>query len=120
MYFQAITFSPKSWTGTYGEILLIPKDEGIGIIISDFQSKELGFEFAWDNLSDADLKRIIDFRSEKSSMDKYTAKLLQNGITLKKYLSREDNHFVVLFDYGNSNNKQRYWSYDHLVLQMED
>ena len=53
-------------------------------------------------------------------MDKYTTKLLQNGIALKKYLSREDNHFVVLFDYGNSKNKQRYWKYDHLVLQMED
>ena len=88
MYFQAITFSPKSWTGTYGEILLIPKDEGIGIIISDFQSREFGFGFSWGDISDADLKRINDFRSEKSSTDKDSAKLIRNGSSLKKDTSR--------------------------------
>ena len=50
-------------------------------------------------------------------MDKYSAKLLLNGIALKKYLSREDNPSVVLFEYGNSKNKQGYWSYKHLVIK---
>ena len=53
-------------------------------------------------------------------MDKDAAKLPRNGIALNKYLSREDNPFVVLFEYGNSDNKQGYWSNEHLVLQMED
>ena len=53
-------------------------------------------------------------------MGKYAAKLLLNGIALKKYLSREDNSFLVLFEYGNSENKQGDWSYKHLALQMED
>ena len=36
---KAIHFSSKSWTGPYGETLLVPKDEGMGIIISYFQSR---------------------------------------------------------------------------------
>ena len=51
------------WLGPDGETLLIPKDEGICIMISAFQSRGFGFWFAWDDLSDADLKRINDFRA---------------------------------------------------------
>ena len=119
MYIQEF-FSPKSWKGPDVETLLIPKDEGMGIMISAFQQREFGFGFAWDDLSDADLKRISDFRAENSYTDKDSAKILQNGSALKKDLSREDNPFVVLFEYGNSDNKQGYWSNEHLVLQMED
>ena len=43
--YSSNTFSPRSWTGPDGKILLIPKDEGTGIIISDFQSREFGFGF---------------------------------------------------------------------------
>ena len=53
-------------------------------------------------------------------MDKYSSKILQNGSSLKKYLSREYNPFMVLFEYGNSDNKEGYWSYENLVLKMED
>ena len=53
-------------------------------------------------------------------MDKDSAKLLRNSNALKKDLSREANTFVVLFEYGNFDNKQGYWSYEHLVLKMED
>ena len=52
-------------------------------------------------------------------MDKYSTKLIQNGIALKKYLSREDDSFVVLFEYETSENKQGYWIYEHFFLQME-
>ena len=27
---------------------------------------------------------------------------------------------MVLFEYGNSENKEGYWSYENLVLKMED
>ena len=91
------------------ETLLIPKDEGTGIIISASQSREFGFGFAWSDISDADLNRINYFIADKRYIEKYATKLLQNGSALKKYMSREDNHFVVLFEYGNSDNKQGYW-----------
>ena len=119
MCIQAIHFSPKSWAGPDGETSFIPKNEGIGIMVYAFHSREFGFGFSWDDLSDSYLKRINYFRADKAYMDKYASKLLRNGITLKKDLSREDNHFLVLFEYGNYENKQGYWSYDHFVLQME-
>ena len=97
MYIRAIHFYPRSWTDLDRETLLIPKDEGIGIIISSFQSREFGFGFSWDDLSDDDLKRINYFRSDKAYMDKDAAKLLRNEIALKKDLSRKENPFVVLF-----------------------
>ena len=52
-------------------------------------------------------------------MEKHSAKLLLNGIALNKYPSREDNTFLVLFEYGNYDNKQGYWSYEQLDLQMD-
>ena len=79
MYIQTIHFSPRSWTGPDGETLLIPKDEGIGIMISYFQSRELCFRFAWGDLSDADLKIIKKLREDKAYMDKDSANPLQNG-----------------------------------------
>ena len=36
--FRKYIFSTEAWTGPDGETLSIPKDEGIGIMISDFQS----------------------------------------------------------------------------------
>ena len=89
-------------------------------MISDFQFREFGFGSACDDLSDADPKRINDFRLDEAYMDKDSAKFLQNGSTLNKYLSREDNPFVVLVQYAKFYNKQGYWSYDHLVIQMEE
>ena len=118
MYIQAIKFSPKSWKGLDGKKLLIPKDEGTGIMISPFWSRVFGFGFAWDDLSDADLNIINDFRAEKAYIDTDDVKLLRNGNFLDKYMSREENNFVMLFEYGNSYNKQGCWSYEHLVLKM--
>ena len=53
-------------------------------------------------------------------MSKGSAKLLINGRSLKKCMSREDNTFVVLFEYGNSKNKQGYCIYEHLVLPIKE
>ena len=89
-------------------------------MISDFQPREFGFVFAWGDLSDDDLKIMNYFISDKSYMEKDAAKILQNGIAQKKYLSREENIFVVLFEYVSYDNKQGYWIYGRLVLQMKD
>ena len=59
------TFSSKLWTDNDGETLFIPKYECIGIMISDFQSREFGFGFVWDDISDADMRRIHYFGEEK-------------------------------------------------------
>ena len=89
-------------------------------MISDFRSRGFGFGFSWNNISDADLKIINDFRADKSYMDKYSAKILQTGCVLNKDMSREYNPFVVLFEYGNFKNKQGYCIYEHLVLPIKE
>ena len=76
MYIQAIHFYPESWTGPDGEILFIFKYEGIGIMLSAFQSREFGFGFAWDDLSDSDPIIINYFRADKAYTDKDSAKSL--------------------------------------------
>ena len=86
--FRKYIFSTEAWTGPDGETLLIPKDECIGIIIYDFHSREFVFGFAWDDISNADTKRINYLRSYKAYMDKDASKLLRNGVALKKDLSR--------------------------------
>ena len=75
-------------------------------MMSAFQSREFGFGFSWDDISDDDLNRINNFGADKAYMNKNAAKILQNGSDIKKDLSRGDNHFVVMFEYGNSDNKQ--------------
>jgi hypothetical protein len=42
IFFQYI-FTRKAWKGPKGELAVIPKDEGYGIMISAFQSREFGF-----------------------------------------------------------------------------
>ena len=99
------------------ETLLVPKDIVVGMMISPFHSREFGFGFSWNYISDYDLKRMNDFRADKANMGKDTAYLLRNGRALKKYLSRGYNTFVVLFEYSNYDNKQGYWRYEHLVYK---
>jgi hypothetical protein len=40
--FHQYIFTGKSWSGPKGELAIIPKDEGNGIMISAFQSREFG------------------------------------------------------------------------------
>jgi len=53
--FKQYTFSKKAWKGSDGRTALIPKDEGAGIMISAFVSREFGYGFP---LTNEDLTRI--------------------------------------------------------------
>ena len=53
--FKLFTFSLKSWIGPNGESVVMPKDDGMGIMISAFQSWEFGFGLK--NLSEEQLKK---------------------------------------------------------------
>ena len=47
--FKQFTFSLKGWTGPNGETVPMPKDDGLGLMISAFQSQEFGFGLGWMN-----------------------------------------------------------------------
>eukprot|EP00957_Ditylum_brightwellii_P172113 13103624-Ditylum_brightwellii.AAC.1 len=53
----------------------------------------------------------------KQYFDTNAAKKVQM-VSDKKPL--EEDPFVRLFEYGNAEGKEGYWSYDHMVLQLED
>ena len=58
--FRQFIFTGTAWIGVKGELPIIPKDEGFGIMVPAFQSREFGFGF---KLTSEDLKFINDYRS---------------------------------------------------------
>ena len=59
--FKQYHFTNKSWVGDDKSRLIIPKDEGAGIMVSAFQCREFGFGHP---LSVDDLKKISEIFSE--------------------------------------------------------
>jgi hypothetical protein len=102
----------KHWTGPNGEKAISPKDEGLGIMISAFQSREFGFGM---KITEEDLARINRYREGKEYIDVDSAKT-KCGTTTKAPLTSSP--FVVEFEYGA--NAEGYWVYEHMVLQVED
>ncbi len=58
--FRQFIFTGTAWIGVKGELPIIAKDEGFGIMVSAFQSREFGFGF---KLTSGDLKFINDYRA---------------------------------------------------------
>jgi hypothetical protein len=110
--FKQYLLTKKAWYGPDGISVLVPKDDGQGVMISAFQSRELGFGMA---LTKEQLDEVNYLRRGK----KYT-----NEEAAKKYTGNAQktdllcSPFVFEFDYRASN--KGYWNYDRMVLQLED
>ena len=102
----------KSWTGPNGESVLVPKDDGQGIMISAFQSREFGFGL---QITEEEMRRVNLSREGKRYCDEEAAKKYRNGPMKQKL---ESNPFVFEFSYGANNDG--YWNYERMVLQLED
>jgi hypothetical protein len=114
--FRQFIFTGSSWTGPKGEQGIIPKDEGNGLMILAFQSREFGFGFT---LLPSEIEQVNKFRMEKRPL--YTeaeSAIKVNGTAVKKPLVNSP--FVVIFEYGYGAGKEGYWTYDHMCLQFED
>jgi len=109
---QFFTFTPKAWTAPDGQKSMIPKDEGLGVMISAFVSREFGFGFY---ISLEDLEKVNKEREGKKYSDEDAAKKVL-GNSFKAPLTKSP--FVVEFEYGANN--QGYWDYDHMIIQFED
>ena len=113
--FNKNSFSAKCWVGCNGEIPLVPKDDGTGVMISALQSREFGFGFR--TLTNEELKKVNDVRKGEVYED-VNAALKLFGTAKKSSLTESDNPFVREVSYGA--NKDGYWSYEHLIVQLED
>jgi hypothetical protein len=101
-----------TWTMPDGQKPIIPKDEGLGVMLSGIVSRELGFGL---KVSHEDLQKVNKYRANKSYSDVLAA-MEKRGTTTKQPL--ETSPFIVEFEYGA--NAEGYWTYDHMVLQFED
>ena len=64
--FKQYIFRNKCWNGPNGEVPLMPKDEGQGLMISAFVSREYGF--SWD-LTQSQLQLVNQYRQDKQYID---------------------------------------------------
>jgi hypothetical protein len=70
--FKQFLMSKKAWTGPNGESNIVPKDDGLGVMISAFQSLEFGFGMPLtpDQLEEVNIiKRDWKYKGEKAAME---------------------------------------------------
>jgi hypothetical protein len=110
--FKQYLFTGKAWTMPDGQKPIIPKDEGLGVMVSGIVSRQFGFRL---KVSHKDLQKVNEYRANKSYSDVLAA-MEKKGTSTKQPL--ETSPFIVEFEYGA--NAEGYWTYDQMVLQFED
>ena len=110
--FKQFPMPTKQWYGPNKETFIRPKDDGHGIMISAFQSREFGFGL---DVTEADLKEVNRRREGFRYRDTQAA-LETRKSEYKAPLTTSP--FVREFEYGQ--NADGYWTYQHMVLQLED
>ena len=105
--------SKKAWS-VNGKFRIAPKDDGAGVMVSAFQSREFGFGM---DISDEEYVNINRMRKGTMYHDKIAA---NNVYKLPAKGDLVSNPFVRLFNYGNTASKEGYWTYNYMVLQWED
>ncbi len=114
MIIKQYLLAKKGWTGQNGQVGFVPKDDGIGLMISAIQSREFGFglELTQENINKVNEYHIRKkYRDEKAAIEKW-------GSMFKKPLTLEENPFIFEFNYGVQ--EEGYWCYEFMVLQLED
>ena len=102
----------KQWYGPNGETFLRPKDDGLGVMASAFQSREFGFGL---DVTEADLGEVNRRRHGVRYRDTQAAQDTRRS-EFKPPLTTSP--FVREFEFGQNNDG--YWSYQHMVLELED
>jgi hypothetical protein len=111
-YYWAVLSLKKHWVPPCGMRVLVPKDEGQGVMVSAFQSREIGFGFI---MLLEQLQQVNNARRGKRYKDEEAA-ISRLRTAYKKDLLKSP--FIKEFEYGASN--EGYWCYDHMVLHFED
>ena len=110
--FKQFIFSNGVWITPDGQKQLIPKDDGQGVMLSSFVSRELGYGYT---LPEEVKDRVNKMRHVKEYSDTEAAEK-ETGSKFKKDILTSP--FVKEFEYGS--NFDGYWTYDQMILQLED
>lgn len=110
--FKQYHVTRSAWKGSNGEIGLVPKDDGAGVMISGFISRELGFGIEWtDELRDNvnETRRDQTYKDEEAALEVHSTRNKHDLV---------DNPLVRFFRYGL--NQEGYWNSNHMICQVED
>jgi hypothetical protein len=110
--FKQYCIPTKSWVYPDGTRVLLPKDEGQGLMISSFVSRELGYGM---ELTQSQLSMVNTKRKGEEYLDTESA-MKKNGCAKKPMLSYSP--FTRKLEYGV--NGEGYWTYESMMLQVED
>ena len=110
--FNQFLMGNRQWVGPTGQRALLPKTEGAMIMILAFQSREFGFRF---QLDDRQLQIINSKRNGETYKDEEAAMTINKTIQKPSLTSSP---FIKMFELGQNN--EGYWTYNHMVLQLED
>ncbi|KAI2509704.1 hypothetical protein MHU86_4686 [Fragilaria crotonensis] len=102
----------RQWVGPEGQRPLLPKTDGLSLMISALQSRETGFGV---EISRVQLEEINEARRGKTYVDVDAAMAIHSQAA-KKDLKQSP--FVVYFELGANN--EGYWTYNHMSIQFED
>ncbi|KAI2498015.1 hypothetical protein MHU86_16452 [Fragilaria crotonensis] len=102
----------KQWVGPLGQRALLPKTDGLSLMISAIQSRETGFGV---HISRIQLEEINEVRRGTNYVD-VDAAMAIHGQCGKRDL--KESPFVVSFELGANN--EGYWTYNHMSIQFED
>jgi len=103
--------SGKQWYRPNKETYIVPKDDGMGIMISAFQFREFGVGL---QITEQDLQIVNESRVEKNKDEQAAQDTRRSALKL----GLTSTPFVREFEYGAKT--KGYWSYQHMVLQLED
>jgi hypothetical protein len=110
--FNQFLLKSQQWVGPQGQRPLLPKTDGLSLMISAIQSRETGFGV---HISRVQLEEINYQRRGRNYIDT-DASMAVHGQAGKKDL--KESPFVVSFELGANN--EGYWTYNHMSVQFED
>ena len=110
--FNAHLSRTHQWVDPNGRRAIMPKTNGAGVMISGFQSRELGWGIP---INEEQLRKINANRANEEYFDKEAA-IAVYGTAKKKKL--EASPGIVHFRYGSQ--QDGWWTGNHTILQLED
>ncbi|KAI2509854.1 hypothetical protein MHU86_4565 [Fragilaria crotonensis] len=110
--FNQFLLKSRQWVGPLGQRPLLPKTDGMSLMLSAIQSRETGFGVP---ISRIQMEEINETRRGHNYVD-LDAAIAVHGQVSKKDL--EESPFVVSFELGANN--EGYWTYNHMSMQFED
>jgi hypothetical protein len=99
------------WVSPDGERPILPKNNGMGKMISAMQSRETGFG---SGITEDQLKEVNRRREGQEYYDKDAA-IAVNGTSKKRTLTADP--FIRTFAFGGTNG---FWTGNHTLVQVED